>query len=84
MNWTSRTTGHNVNMFDRRNEQVIEPLLLTVRQAAKMLSISERTLWGLTKSGDIPAVRFGGRNVRYDPADLRAWIDSTKKSRAGT
>lgn len=74
MNWTSRTTGHNVNMFDRRNEQVIEPLLLTARQAAKILSISERTLWGLTKTGDIPAVRFGGRNVRYSPDDLRAWI----------
>lgn len=73
-----------MSMFERRNEHTIEPLLLTARQAAKVLSISERTLWGLTKSGDIPAVRFGGRNVRYDPADLRAWIDSAKNSRIGS
>jgi len=61
-------------MFQQRNEQALEPWLLTARQAAKVLSISERTLWGLTKSGDIPAVRFGGRNVRYSPDDLREWI----------
>ncbi|MCL5280495.1 MAG: helix-turn-helix domain-containing protein [Planctomycetes bacterium] len=64
-------------------EQTVEPLLLTVRQAAKTLSISERTLFTLTQDGDIPAVRFG-RSVRYDPVDLRAWINSAKKSQAGS
>jgi excisionase family DNA binding protein len=66
--------GNRMNVFAQRTEQTIEPMLLTARQAAKVLSISERTLWGLTKSGDIPAVRFGGRNVRYSPDDLKAWI----------
>lgn len=61
-------------MFQTTKEPPIQPLLLTARQAAKVLSISERTLWGLTKAGDIPAVRFGGRNVRYSPDDLKAWI----------
>jgi excisionase family DNA binding protein len=61
-------------MFQQRTEPAVEPMLLTARQAAKALSISERTLWGLTKAGDIPAVRFGGRNVRYSPDDLKAWI----------
>jgi excisionase family DNA binding protein len=64
-------------MFEQRNERTVEPLLLTVRQAAKVLSISERTLWSLTARGEIPAVRFG-RSVRYDPADLRRWIESAK------
>ncbi len=63
-----------MSMFGQRTEPTLEPMLLTARQAAKVLSISERTLWGLTKSGDIPAVRFGGRNVRYSPDDLKAWI----------
>jgi excisionase family DNA binding protein len=67
-------------MFETRSEPTIEPMLLTVRQAAKVLSISERTLWTLTKTGAIPAVRFGGRNVRYDPADLRRWIEHAKNS----
>ena len=67
-------------MFQTRAEQTTEPLLLTARQAAKTLAISERSLYTLTKSGSIPAVRFGGRNVRYDPSDLRRWIDSAKKT----
>jgi len=57
--------------------QTITRLLLSPREAAKLLSISERTLFTLTKAGEIRAVRFG-RNVRYDPADLRAWIESAK------
>ena len=67
-------------MFQTRTEQTIEPMLLTVRQAAKVLSISERTLFTLTQDGQIPAVRFG-RSVRYDPADLRRWIEAAKNSR---
>lgn len=65
-------------MFQNRTKPPIEPMLLTVRQAAQVLSISERTLFSLTKSGEIPAVRFGERNVRYDPADLRRWIETAK------
>jgi excisionase family DNA binding protein len=66
-------------MFQRRDEQTIEPMLLTARQAARVLSISERTLWSLTKDGQIPAVRIG-RAVRYDPEDLRRWINLAKDS----
>ena len=57
----------------------IEPLLLTPREAAKALSVCERTLFGLTKEGELPTVRIG-RAVRYDLADLRAWIEKAKKS----
>jgi len=53
-------------------------MLLMGREAAKILSISERTLFTLTKAGEIPAVRIG-RSVRYDPADLRIWIESAKR-----
>ena len=44
--------------------------LLTVRDAAIALAISERKLWTLTKSGEMPVVRLG-RSVRYRPEDLR-------------
>ncbi len=65
-------------MFQTRAEQIMEPILLTVRQAAKVLNLSERTLFTLTKSGKIPVVKIGDRGIRYDPADLRAWINSAK------
>jgi predicted DNA-binding transcriptional regulator AlpA len=54
-------------------------LLLAPRQAAQALSICEKTLWSLTAPrGSIPAVRIG-RAVRYDLADLQAFIDASKK-----
>ncbi len=49
------------------------PLLLNSRQAAEELSISERKLWSLTASGDIPHIRIG-RAVRYPADDLHHWI----------
>lgn len=66
-------------MFHRKTQLNVEPILLTARQAARALSISERTLYAITKAGDIRAVRCG-RLIRYDPADLRAWIESAKIS----
>jgi excisionase family DNA binding protein len=53
-------------------------LLLKPREAAQALSISARTLWTLTRRGEVPCVRIG-RAVRYAPADLRAWIDAQKR-----
>jgi excisionase family DNA binding protein len=53
------------------------PSLWTSRETAKVLKISERLLWTLTNRGKIRCVRIG-RAVRYDPADIRSWIDSQK------
>jgi excisionase family DNA binding protein len=55
----------------------LERLLLTPREAAEVLRISERKLWGMTASGEIPSLRIG-RSVRYDINDLRDWIDERK------
>lgn len=52
-------------------------LLITPREAAKALSVCEKTLWSLTKRGELPAVRIG-RAVRYDVSDLQAFIDRQK------
>jgi len=52
-------------------------LLVTSREAARALSICDKTLWSLTKRGELPAVKIG-RSVRYDVADLRDFIDRQK------
>jgi len=45
-------------------------ILLTPREAAEALGISERKLWGLTvPRGPIPVVRIG-KSVRYRPDAL--------------
>jgi len=53
--------------------------LLRPREAAELLAISERTLWALSNKGDLPRVEIGG-SVRYDPADLREWVERNKTS----
>lgn len=54
-------------------ENKIERLLISPREAAKMLSICERTLYSMTQRGLIPAVHLG-RCVRYDVDSLKAFI----------
>lgn len=57
------------------------PLLLTARDAAQTLAISQRTLWTLTNRGEIPCMRLG-RSVRYDRKDLVRWIAAHKEGDA--
>jgi excisionase family DNA binding protein len=57
-----------------------EKLLVTCREAALLLSISERTLWSLTRRGEIPSRRIG-RAVRYAVADLRAYCEGANGKR---
>ncbi|HEX4150344.1 MAG TPA: helix-turn-helix domain-containing protein [Pirellulales bacterium] len=51
-----------------------ETHLLTAREAADHLRISQRTLFTLTARGEIPAVRIG-RAVRYRAADLTSYVE---------
>jgi len=60
------------------NQIIIAPRLMPVREAAKYLAISERTLWNLTHTHKILSVRIG-RAVRYDLRDLDAFIASAKE-----
>lgn len=69
-------------MFDRPTPPTLEPLLLTARQAAKVLAVSERTLATYTKSGLLPVVRIG-HSVRYSPEALREWINNAMQKKCG-
>jgi excisionase family DNA binding protein len=57
-----------------KSDEVVPRLLLNVREAAKALAISERSLWTLTNTGVLSSVRIG-RAVRYAIADLESYID---------
>ncbi len=57
-----------------------DSVLLNSPETAKMLSISERSLWTLMKSGSLPHVRIG-RSVRYDREDLKTWIETQKQNK---
>lgn len=68
-------------MIESTSTSALTMLLLTTKQAAKALAISERTLWELTRRGEIRRIKIGA-SVRYDPRDLQAWIDAKKSDGA--
>jgi excisionase family DNA binding protein len=51
-------------------------LLIDSRQAAKLLTVSERTLWKMQNSGEMPAPIRIGRAVRWSLEALKLWIEA--------
>ena len=60
--------------------QPLPVLLVKPPEAARILAISERLLWSMTISGDIPSVKIG-RARRYDLRDLDRWVQQRKQGR---
>lgn len=60
----------------------LERELMTAREAAEFLGLSERTIWEISgPRGDLPAVRIG-RSVRYSKTDLTDYIERHRVSSA--
>ena len=57
-------------------------LLLDIHEAAAALHLSERTAWGLYRNGRLRGIKIG-RCLRFDPADLHAFIEAAKQAQAG-
>ncbi|MCE5268051.1 MAG: helix-turn-helix domain-containing protein [Planctomycetaceae bacterium] len=51
---------------------------MTAGQTAKILCVSPRTLWTLTREGALHCVRIG-RRVLYAPTDIRAFVDRCRQ-----
>ncbi|MFC2067903.1 helix-turn-helix transcriptional regulator [Chloroflexota bacterium] len=49
--------------------------LLTRDEVAKLLKVKPITVYRLTKQGKLPAVKLGGRFVRYQKHDVLSLID---------
>lgn len=62
------------------------PLLYTVRDAARMLGVSPKTVYRLMQSGDIESVIVGeGDRARRIPAEaLKDYVESLRASRANS
>ncbi len=65
------------------NSEYSPQMLLTPREAAKALTICEKTLWSLSvPRGPISVVRVGARSVRYSPGELRRYIEQQQSAAA--
>lgn len=55
-----------------------ESNLLTAQQVAEILRLAPKTVIVMAREARIPSVRFG-RIVRFDPQDIRRWIENKKR-----
>ena len=53
-----------------------EPVLLTVREAAKVLRISADLAYSLVRAGVLPVLRLGERRVVIPREALLRWIET--------
>jgi excisionase family DNA binding protein len=56
-----------------RLEPGVEPLLVRVEEAARMLSLSRSTIYEMMDAGELPSVRRGAAR-RIPVAALRDWV----------
>jgi excisionase family DNA binding protein len=54
----------------------IEPRFLTLEDVAMYLNVSVPQVYALVRSGELPAIKIGGRGVwRVDRGQLEAYVD---------
>lgn len=55
--------------------------LINRRTLHSMIPLAERTIYDMEKRGDFPRrIALTSRNVAWDLAEVRAWIESRKNS----
>jgi excisionase family DNA binding protein len=87
----SKLTQHNVssssshvemktdNEFYQNFEHLDQPMLLTVKQAAKLMNLSIATVYRLIQAGDIPSLLIRGSR-RFSREALQQWIRDQQQS----
>lgn len=56
--------------------------LITAKQASAILGVRLPRLYELTRLKKVPFVRFGERQLRFDPEILEAWIEQEASANA--
>jgi prophage regulatory protein len=60
-----------------------QPMLVNAEEVARMLDVSERTLWRLVSAGKVPTPVRIGRSTRWRLAEVRQWIEGGCPPEAG-
>lgn len=74
--------GEGVFVMVAKGSEDYQSDLLTAREAASYLRVSESTFQRLVRSGDIPSYSLGKRIVRYRRQDLDIYIESQQRTTA--
>lgn len=63
----------NNGRFDLNSRSAVKPLLVSVHEAAKMLSLGRSSMWSMVRSGDVLSVRVG-RRVLVPVSELESLV----------
>jgi excisionase family DNA binding protein len=56
--------------------------ILTIREVAEYLKVTEKTVYGLAQKGKIPGFKVGGQ-WRFKREDIDQWIEDGKEAAVG-
>ncbi len=59
---------------DRNHPIELQPLLLDVKQVARLLDISERKVRGMVSTGEFPAPKKIGRLAKWKRPEVEQWV----------
>jgi len=84
----TRDHQKEIKLLKTQIEDLLEkqslPKLMTPRQVADFVGISEGQFYAWKRAGDVPpAMYWSERTVRYDRDDVIAWADAHKVGGAG-
>lgn len=60
--------------------QAVAPLAVGLRDAARLLGVSDRWLWSQSQAGAVPCSSIGGRRL-FRVAALEAWLRENETGR---
>ena len=52
--------------------------LLTIKETAKLLGVTESTLKGMIRRGAIPYIKLSPRVLRFDPEELEEYLEQRR------
>jgi prophage regulatory protein len=68
-------------LIDRKRADVISPVFLDLTSVARVLSVSESTVQGLVRSGDLPGPRkISGNRVGWLLREVEEWAEARPRS----
>lgn len=77
-----RCTWHLLELLARESP-LTDEAILTIPEVAALLRISEKSVYKLAQSGELPGFKVGNQ-WRFRRAELYAWIDEQRRRPGGS
>jgi len=70
---------HDLELLCQEDREHMSEDILTIRDVAEYLKVTEKTVYGLAQKGKIPGFKVGGQ-WRFKREDIDQWIEDGKEA----